>query len=315
MMPKPLKNEKGVVLLITLLVVALCVALVVEINYDIRIKLNYATNYKDDLSAYYIAKSGVLAAQALLETDAQESSYDSMDELWAMTSSVPVPVGDGTLTLIIEDENKKINVNNLVRTSGAVYQRRMDMFLTFLEVMEIDNLDQIADEIVDWIDPDDEIGINGAEKYYYLTLDPPYDCKNDYLDSIQELKFVRSVNYEIFEKLEPFVSIYGGNDTKVNINTAPAELLMSLSLDITEDLAEEIIAYREEDTFTNKLQLRNVSGMDPNVVAEISPFIDVSSSAFLISSVGTVNETSKVIKAVVERDGNGKCSIVYWNVY
>jgi len=310
-MENPIKNERGVVLLVALLVVALCVALVVEINYDSRIKLNYASNYKEELSAYYIARSGVQAARALLETDARESRHDSTKETWAQTASFPLPVGEGVLTLIIEDENRKININNLVRKSGATFQGRRDVFINMLDILEID--ESVADCIIDWIDPNDDSLTNGAENSFYLGLTPSYDCKNAYLDSIEELRHIRNIPGEVFEKLRPYITIYTGNDSHINLNTAPTDVLMALSVDLTEEMAGEIVTYREDNSFTNKAYLRNVPLMDPNVATEIIPFLDVSSTAFTITAIGSVDETQKVITAVIERPSS-RSTIVYWHV-
>jgi type II secretory pathway component PulK len=53
--------------------------------------------------------------------------------------------------------------------------------------------EEIADSILDWIDPDDEPREFGAESEYYSQLDPPYAPKNGPLETIEELLLVRGV--------------------------------------------------------------------------------------------------------------------------
>ena len=53
--------------------------------------------------------------------------------------------------------------------------------------------ESIADAILDWIDPDDDSRIIGAERDYYSALDPAYDPRNGPLGSIEELLLVRDV--------------------------------------------------------------------------------------------------------------------------
>jgi DNA uptake protein ComE-like DNA-binding protein len=61
-------------------------------------------------------------------------------------------------------------------------------------LMKLPNMtDDIAWSIVDWLDPDEEPNPGGAESEYYLTRQPPYQCKNAPLDSIEELLLVKGV--------------------------------------------------------------------------------------------------------------------------
>jgi DNA uptake protein ComE-like DNA-binding protein len=55
----------------------------------------------------------------------------------------------------------------------------------------------VADAIVDWIDPDDDPRPNGAENSYYMGLSPPYRCKNGPLDTLEELLYVRGVTPDL----------------------------------------------------------------------------------------------------------------------
>lgn len=52
---------------------------------------------------------------------------------------------------------------------------------------------EVADAILDWIDPDDQPRPGGAESSYYLSLSPPYRPRNAPLLSLQELLMVRGV--------------------------------------------------------------------------------------------------------------------------
>src|SRR5262249_55773334 len=53
--------------------------------------------------------------------------------------------------------------------------------------------EQIADAILDWIDPDDDPREQGAERDYYASLPHPYAPRNGPLASIDELLLVRGV--------------------------------------------------------------------------------------------------------------------------
>src|SRR5262245_59247373 len=85
------------------------------------------------------------------------------------------------------DESGKINLNALLQidSSGRVAH---DMLMAPANMTQ-----EIADAILDWLDPDDEPRANGAENSYYQALSPPYRCKNGPLDSLEELLLVKGV--------------------------------------------------------------------------------------------------------------------------
>lgn len=88
----------------------------------------------------------------------------------------------------MEDESSRLNLNTLVlldqQKSGQGSQALM-----MLPGMTAD----VADAILDWIDADDTVRTNGAEREYYNGLTPSYSPKNGPLESVEELLLVRGV--------------------------------------------------------------------------------------------------------------------------
>lgn len=91
----------------------------------------------------------------------------------------------------VTDESGKINLNILLQLdpSGTVAH---DILMKLPNMTE-----DVADAIIDWIDPDDEPRANGAESSYYTGMSPSYRCKNGPLDSLEELLLVRGVTPEL----------------------------------------------------------------------------------------------------------------------
>ena len=56
-----------------------------------------------------------------------------------------------------------------------------------------DGISVIADSIQDWIDPDDNPRLAGAESDYYQSLNPPYYAKNAPIDDLSELLLVKGI--------------------------------------------------------------------------------------------------------------------------
>ncbi|MBP2677687.1 MAG: type secretion system minor pseudopilin GspK, partial [Deltaproteobacteria bacterium] len=117
---------------------------------------------------------------------------------------------------------------------------------------------------------------------------------------------------EVFEKLRPFVTV--SSSGMVNINTAPKEVLMSLSAgaDLSEGgaidakTADEILQYRKDHPFTSASQIGNVSPFLRDLYARtlIRNLVDVRSTYFHVRSSGDAGGTVRTIDAIGIREGN-----------
>jgi len=304
------RDDSGVALVITLLVLTLLLTIILEFNLGMRVEARAAANFRDDMKAYYLARSGITFAIAILEDDSRtEPRYDSLDELWAQKIP-PIPVGDGLVSVTITDEDSKINANKLAAGFGAVTGDNMRaLMVRFLDLFELKS--DLSDTIADWIDPDDTERPNGAESGYYEGLEESYEARNRPLDSLLELRLIKGMEGDTFDRLKNMLTV--NSDGWINVNTASKQILMSLSDDMNGDIADEIMAFRTENPFQNKLDVRNNISISENVYTDISKFIDVTSNYFSITSAGEVNQNKKTINAVVIRQGE-KVNILYWRI-
>jgi len=307
-----IRNNKGVALVITLLVLTLLIVLILEFSQGMRVEARAAANFRDNVKAYYLARSGVTFAIAMLEDDDKtDQNYDSLNELWAQKIP-PIPLGDGFVSVEITDEDSRINVNKMSTGFGTVNGETMRLFMVrFLKQFELE--EDIADSIADWTDTDDSERIPvGAESNYYQSLEDPYEAKNKPFDSIQELRLIKGLENETYNKLQKFLAV--NSDGWINMNTAGKEVIMSLSENLSGEIADEIIAFRGENPFPTKQDFKNNISMSEDVYNEISKFVDVKSNYFSIISRGEVNQSRKIIRAIVKRQNNKASIIEYWRV-
>jgi general secretion pathway protein K len=228
---------------------------------------------------------------------------------------------EGRFLIEIADLSGRIQINQLVEQNGNYNDTQKSLLMRFLGSPEFDlddeEVENIVDAIKDWIDPDDETTRFGAEDSYYKALQTPYPCKNAPFEFLEELLLVRGVTKELFYGTEerpgisPYLSTHG--DGKININTAAPLVLRSLSERIDEDLAEDMVAYREDED--NDLSVpewyKEVPGMgDVSIPADL---LTVSSNYFEITSEGLKGSMSKRTKGVVKRT-EGKLQVLSWKV-
>lgn len=319
-----LRQEKGMVLLLVLMIVALLASVLTEFAFSTLVDMRLTETFRDSTKAYYIAKGGLQAGRMLLQEDKRQDSlksppYDALNEFWAQNMITNYPVGGGFVSVQIEDLDGKLDVNSLVQTNDQPDAVVVDRFVQFFQIMGLDAPKDLVAALIDWIDKNGavyNIQADGAEDNYYMGLAKPYHCKNAPLDSLAELAMVKGFTPKIVKLIEPFLTVHGSK--KININTAPAEVIMSLSKDpvIDRSAAENIIEQRNGAPITKISDLQNVSGLSqiyiPLASLATQGYLGVTSSDFLIHSRAEVNDGARTVEAAVNRD---KKQILYQKVY
>jgi len=302
------------VLVLTLLIITALTGLVASFSDESNIEMSLAGFSRNNYKATQMARSGIQMALALL--DADDRTMDSLREDWSLFDTSPLPIEMPTgmsISAKIVDESSKLNVNSLLNEKGEIDGQRVLQFKRLFSALGIG--ENLLDPLLDWLDPDDIVRIQGAESFYYMGLDTPYRCANGPLQTIGQIflvkgmKDVRRFGEEGKKRLLDFLTIY--SDGKVNINTAPKEVLQSLSDNLDDAVAEAIIEYRKEEDFSSVEDLKKVPGVGAGLFNEIKKWITVKSSVFSIESQGGCDEATANIKGVVQRGADG-LKLIYW---
>ena len=166
--------------------------------------------------------------------------------------------------------------------------------------------DAQAASLLDWLDRDEVERMNGAENPYYRQLTPPYPCGNGPFVTRAQIRMVKGMQEADVEK---YLTVYSTG--KVNINTAPEEVIGCLSEKIDDRLVGEILSSRREKDFAAVDELKELSGMNDSIFNDIEPFVDVKSSTFSTTFEGVYRGTRSKITAVAERSEE-QTRLVYW---
>jgi len=300
-------REDGIALLVVLLTITLLTVVVVEFTYSSQVETHLALSGRNALQATYLARSGVNIAEAILLRDAQINPTDSEQDLWARPLP-PLPVGDGTVALRVRDEARALNVNDLV-SGGFVREERRLVFERLFDLLGVDQ--RVLAAIVDWIDPDQEPWVSpvGAEQPYYLGLTPPVEVRNGPLVTLRELLLVRGITPSLLARLDGFVTVLPPQGRlRVNVNTAPPEVLYALSAALTAEpgIVDRLLAARREKPFSSPSELRDIPGLAEALGSGLDEFIDTKSACFRIEAVGAVNDVARGILTTVKRETQGR---------
>lgn len=252
-MKHPSSYRKGFALVLVLGIMLLLIVLVAGIAITVRSEVQVSASFADQTRARYLAYAGL--QRALHELAQDNIGVDSYSDTWAELRSDDegFDFEDGRFIVRVTDETGKLNLNTSDRTT----------LIAFLTQLTADSAlaEELADEVIDWRDEDEEPQPLGAESDYYLSLSQPYRAKNAPFDSPYELLLVKGMTRETFYgdanlgtlPLPELVTAFSSSPNvderglpRVNINTATREQLQaSLGDVLTEEEINAILRFRD----------------------------------------------------------------------
>lgn len=294
-------------MLLALLTMVLLTVVVIEFTFSTQVDYRRATMWSSSRRAAEVANGGLMLAAEVLRADFLYGNTDSFSDLWARELP-PIDTGVGLLSVRIEDEQGKINLNELATGALSPAGRRFSLLLTKLQMDP-----NLASSLADWIDRNNDPGAGAlaAESDWYSRLPRPYAPRNGPLRSYTELALVRGFTADVMARLRPFVSVLPDGEQKVNINTAPAEVLMVLDPRLADEgLVRRIVEARGAIPFARPASVRGVPGMETFSEDELGRLFTVATRWFRVRSTGDVAGAMRSDDALLRRD-NGVSTIVY----
>lgn len=297
--------QRGVALITVLLVVAIATVVTAGMIARQQLSIRSSSNQLSARQAWHYALGGEALAQAMLARDLKQGGkqsppVDHLREAWAKKLA-PFEVDEGRISLQIEDLAGRFNLNSLV-VNQTVNPQAKKRFEQLLRTLQIDP--QYADRLVDWLDENQTpSGASGAEDNQYLLLQPAYRTGNRRLQDVSELRLLLELSERDYRRLQPYVSALPA-DTKLNVNTASALVLSTLSDTLSLQQAQELVqargaqGYRTLGEFTEKA---------PGVLVDN---ITLGSSFFQARSEVQLGERKRVLISILQREADGRVLVL-----
>jgi len=254
-----MKHQRGVALITVLLVVAIVTVVSAAMVARQQLSIRAGSNQLQARQAWHYALGGEALAQAMLARDlragatgeaganGEAAAIDHLLEPWAQ----PLPafeIDQGEILVRIEDLAGRFNLNDLLRDQQP-NPAAVEQFRRLLLRLQISA--PYAERLLDWIDPDQQpSGELGAEDNAYLGLDTPYRSAGRRLHDLSELRLLLDMREEDFQRLAPHVVALPPN-VPLNVNTASAMVLSSLSDNLSLGAAESLVGVRRAAPFRN----------------------------------------------------------------
>lgn len=227
-----------------------------------------------------------------LESDSNASSLFRAEQLAdrgiALAAHPKVEPGDPILvqqlndaesfTARISSEGERLNLNSLLQ--NAAFDRIVleELFVDW--GLRFDEATDVVDNLIDWVDNDNEETNLGAEQRFYLTNERPRHPFNRPFRSLEEVELVNQ--FDLVRSVKPdwknsFTLLSSG---KLDLNEAPAELII-VACECGEAAAEALIEIREEmksgpdyrvfETLEEAVTLLNIPpGFEERILARIT---------------------------------------------
>ena len=215
------KRVKGIASLSVLLVVMVVVLIISALTPLSKYSIKNTERFLNFIQAnQYVKGLESLAMQQIADSfnEAEEKQKEIIhhrnDKLFKEKT---FEINTAQIRYKINDLQSKYNINNL-----SSYQDDHSLFYTVTS--KIESGETIANQIIDWIDENDESLEKGAEDTFYNLLKEPFFTANQKLISMDELLYLPSVNRKNLTILKKYFTVLPSY-SNVNINTAVPKIL------------------------------------------------------------------------------------------
>jgi general secretion pathway protein K len=229
MMKAFISSERGSATILMTLIGAVIITIGLSFNWLVKEHIRASEGLKDKAEAILKARSAYDRLIYMLlngEMTRKEIVLIGMEEI---TNLKTIPLNGEEIALAddirvrIKDTNGRISLFNidrnvlerLIRNTGLVANPAIPV-----------------ESLLDWTDADELSRLNGAEKAYYEGEGRPYIPRNYAVQYVEEIRFIRGVTPELWEKIQPSVTLLPSSG--LNPNTADDAVLKAF-LNISDD--------------------------------------------------------------------------------
>jgi type II secretory pathway component PulK len=251
------RHSQGTVLILALWALGMLSLFIISIGAQLRQKMEVASRLERREELYWLARSGVekskfifSQAHKLSEEDQPlPASWQRLRWLNNPNAFRQVRIGKGFFEVKYEyfddvqeparilygfiDEERKINVN---RGDADTLTRLIQSVLT----IDTEKAQALARAVIDWrVYGESEI-VGFLSDEYYDNLEFPYPEKKGDFENMTELNLLQGWTPEVYQRLEPYLTVYGNG--QVNVNTASAAALAALGF--PDDFVSTLLSVR-----------------------------------------------------------------------
>jgi general secretion pathway protein K len=284
-------RRRGAALMLSLWALFLLSAMVISWALNIDARLIMSAQANRNLEALALACSG---AEVAMSPNAKPGSPALIGGFG----------GDKKYEARITGEGGRLNLKWLITGENPAH---LEVLRRYLEIKGIDlnERDEMIDTLLDWVDPDNLVRLNGAED------EAGYKAANRMITNLEELKKVKG--WEEFTSAKDWDADLTLSSTgPIDIAWASRDVLMALP-GASEDRVDQYLSMRsgadeidgtEDDPFTgaNAAQALAVLGLQPQQLGDL--VAATSDNVRRVISVGKSGDVTRTVRAVFMKGSN-----------
>jgi len=295
------KRRRGVALIFTLLVLAVLITLVATLSTATKIDIVQAENVQHDEQNKILLDSAIRMVKYTLLADMQNSKHDSLHESWC--TPVELEFGDSVISWSIEDEGGKLNVNLLAFGTERQRKDMEDALARLVGLVAKENnirlrTSRAGSPIVILGEETHHVAVQGIIDFLSVKAQEAAAAGAVVIEE-NKIRVTRPILFRVDELIEAdgmtAELLYGKegkkglaeyltvwSDDRVNINTAPKNVLMALSESMDEKQAKAFEEYRLSADFTDiEEDLASIEDLDQGMLNELEKMTSVRSRFFV----------------------------------
>jgi general secretion pathway protein K len=297
--------QRGVAAITAILIVAVAAAAAALMLSQQAAMLDQTMLVASRAQADEYANAGLDWARGVLRQDGISGPVDHLEEGWARPIG-GMPVERAVVAGAISDEQGKFNLNNVL-ANGQRSEPDVKLLRQLLAGLELPP--DLADAVVDWVDPGDDLTSGaGAETGYYLSLARPYRAANAPMTTVDELYRVRGFEAKVVERLRAHVTALPER-AKINVNTAGETVLAAAFGGAPREKIAAILEGRAKNPFMD-LNAAFLPRVHQQGLVAANEF-DVKSAWFMVRVQVNQDDVQVGSEALVKRELNGTTAIIW----
>lgn len=292
-------EESGAALMLSLWALFVLSAMVISwaLEIDSRLKLNGTANRVMEAEAMACSGSEIALHPAVLPGSRVLHGGLSRTQ---------------TYEARITGEGGRLNLNWLVAGENP---NRLELLRKYLETQGVDlnERDHMIDCLLDWVDPDNLVRLNGAE------ADGDYRPRNQLLTRVDDLKHVRG--WAEFTARPDWDANFTVNSTgPIDLAWASRELLLTLP-GMTDAFVDQFLVLRrgpdqidgtqDDAAFKSLDDVRVALGFSTEQFKQLAPLVGFKDQFVRVVSVGKSGDVTRTVQMVVRKSGNA-LQLITW---
>ena len=220
------KKFKGAALIMALFVTAIIASVSAGLFSMVSTNLENEKNMISEQQAILTTLSLESFTKKYLNNKENRNNIVLAANNFSQKSPINLPLERGNLEANIVDMGQCFNLNSLISISATgeetANQENLEFFKNLMKSLFIQDqkIEEISPAVIDWLDkdffPDSYLGV---EDDYYRNEKPSRLTSNQFFFDITELRDVKGMTEEIFQKLKPYICAFNSVETKININS------------------------------------------------------------------------------------------------